>query len=142
MTTFSDIIQWVTVTEANTYFATYRMGASTYWDVSGVDKAAALFTAQRMLDTCGEFDFPIVSVAVPATLEMKIAVCEQALFIVRNTDWEDRLALQAQGVVAAGIVKETWAGGGAEIPIAPLARQALATMGYAVSGSAFIPWER
>lgn len=100
---------WLTETEADTYFTT-RLGASTFW-VSGADKVPALTTAQWQIENCGEFGrFIDVDVSGnEADAAMQNAVCEQALFLLRQGDTlESRADLLAQGVVAAGIVKETY----------------------------------
>lgn len=115
---------WVTVAEADTYFST-RYGASSYWGTSipsSSNKIAALTTAYNQLVGCNLFEFPDT-----ATQSIKNAQFEQALFIViHQGDIDRRIGLQAQGVVAAGIVKETYKdGAGEEIPISPIAKRML-----------------
>lgn len=101
----------VSIAEADTYFDT-RLGASEYW-VSGTAKAAALQTAENDL------------VAVYGAVSNKIAVCEQALFRLADLALDRRAAIQAQGVAAAGMYKESYRTGGGGIPICPYAREAL-----------------
>lgn len=117
---------WVTVEEADTYFSD-RIGASEHW-VSGAEKEPALITAYNQLNGCGLFDFPAA-----ATQAMKEAQCEQALFLLIHVgDIDSRKGLQAQGVTAAGIVKETYKGEIDGIPICVNAKNFLKD--YVVEG--------
>lgn len=112
---------WLEIADADTYMAT-RHGASTYW-TSGADKAGALRTAQDDLETSGLFSFKDsdgVDLGTTPTDAMKYAVCEQALFLLRDPDMETRLHLQSQGVRSASVVSEAYAGT-QQIPIAPRA---------------------
>jgi hypothetical protein len=90
----------VTVEQAATYFGS-RLGASTYW-VSGIDKTAALTTAQNQL---------AASYSLSASEEThRNAVCEQALMLLRNATGYDRRAdLQAMGVRSQGQLPESYA---------------------------------
>ena len=106
----------MTVGQADTYFST-RLGASAYW-TSGAEKAAALATAENLLSS--RYSLP----TTPDVATIR-GVCEQALFLLMNPDWEKRAALRAQGVASAGIVKESYREGDT-VPIAPLAAEALA----------------
>jgi hypothetical protein len=121
----------VTVEQANTYFAT-RLGASRYW-TADTEKAAALATAENQLATL---------YALADTEACRNAVCEQALFLLRDPDGvEARAALQAQGVTEAGIVGEKYAGA-AGIAVCPFAAQALADLALGTAGSGTFDWER
>lgn len=122
----SALIGFVSIAEADAYFLT-RLGASTYW-TSGAEKTAALTTAYNDLVSCGQFDFSDVA-SGEEDADLKLAQCEQALFLLQNPDMESRLALQAQGVTAAGIVSEAY-NGASDIIIAPRASQTLAAAGY------------
>jgi len=133
---------WLTIAEADAYFAT-RLGAADYWTPT-LDKTAALTTAQSFLERSGRFTFPVEADdpdGYAAAAEPKrVAVCEQALFLLRDpAGVEARMALQAQGVLSAGIVQETYTGA-QTLPIAPMAAAVL--QAYASgSGNAF-PIER
>lgn len=117
---------WVTVAEADTYFSS-RLGSSEHW-CSGAEKETALITAYNQLNGCGLFSFPADVAQV-----MKNAQCEQALFLLIHVeDIDRRKGLQAQGVTAAGIVKETYKGEIDEIPICVNAKNFLKD--YAVEG--------
>lgn len=95
-------IGWVELADADTYMST-RLNSGPYW-YSGVDKTAALQTAYYDLIDAGIFSFPET-----ATEQMKRAQYEQALFRLRGeTGLDERTDLQAQGVVSAGIMKETY----------------------------------
>ncbi len=102
---------WVTVTEADTYFAT-RLGALDVWTAS-VDKTAALTTAQNQLIASGRFLLP-----APPNEALAEAVCEQALFLLRHGDGVDRrTGLRDMGVRRAGVVEETYEGEAGRIPV-------------------------
>lgn len=97
---------WLTTEQADTYFST-RLGASAFWTAE-TEKSAALTTAQHQIESCGRYTFDDEALAAP-TQAMQDAVCEQALFLLRQGDALDKRAdLQAQGVSAAGIVKEIY----------------------------------
>lgn len=99
-------IGFVTIEEANTYFET-RYGASTYWNTN-TDKTAALVTAHKHLIDCNLFNLALDSGDVIPTV-FQDAQCEQALFIIQQAKALDsRMALQAQGVTTAGVVKEQY----------------------------------
>lgn len=123
----------VDVGAADVYFAT-RLGAAEHW-ASGVDKEGALQTAENMLAV----EFDLESVEVDAEVVEK-AVCEQALFLLRDPAWETRASLRAQGVASAGIVQETYTSGD-EQPICRFARKALAKAARGTGGGSF-PVER
>lgn len=95
---------FVTAVEAETYFAT-RWGATAHWSgLSDSQKVAALVTAYNQIDKSGCFSLP-----EDVTAEIKMAQCEQALFLVIHGD--DVLArggLQAQGVLSSQVSKETY----------------------------------
>lgn len=117
---------WLTVAEAEPYFST-RIGSSEYW-CSGADKEAALITAYNQLNGCGLFNFP-----TEVAQAMKDAQCEQALFLlIHIEDIDRRKGLQAQGVTAAGIVKESYGDGLDEIPICANAKNFLKE--YSIEG--------
>lgn len=106
---------WLTTGEADTFFTT-RLNTDN-WDASGVDKTAALTTAQAMIENSKEFTgFPDT-----ATEAMQDAVCEQTLFILNAPEWEERSSLQHQGVLQAGVLKEayTWT---PNLPICSMAK--------------------
>lgn len=130
---------WLTEEEADTYFET-RLGATAIWTDS-VDKTAALTTAQAHLVNAGEFTFTDEELEEP-TAAMQNAVCEQALFLLRDPDMETRLALQAQGVTQAGIVQETYGGRRGTFPIALQARAELVTGGHVIAAPSRVRWER
>jgi len=126
---------WLTEEEADAYFVT-RLWASATWLVSGVDKTAALTTAQSDLESCADYDFTDY-VAAP-TDAMKNAVCEQALFLLQNPEMEERLALRSQGVTAAGIVQETYLDSpNTSVVISPRAIKILGATYAATTGNAF-----
>lgn len=130
---------WIDEGEADAYMGT-RLGASEYW-ATGVDKAAALATAQRDLVASGLFAFPEVEEATVEEFEaMTAALCEQALFLLRQGAGADmRADLQAQGVVSAGIVQEQWVRQNG-VAITQRAVAALAILRTGATNA--IPWEK
>ena len=105
---------------ADTYFAK-RLGASSYW-TELTDKEAALTTAERQLGA--------VYLLPAATENLKDAqiwaICEHALFLLRDPDIDARLDLQAQGVRSNKLDGESYAEGTPAFPIAPAAASLLA----------------
>lgn len=95
------IYGWVTLVEAETYMAA-RLGSSKYWNTN-TSKIAALTTAYNFL-IVSSYDFPI-----EVSTNMKNAQCEMALFLLQHLeDMDARMGLQAQGVVSAGVVEESY----------------------------------
>jgi hypothetical protein len=113
-----------TLAEAEAYL-TSRFGASEHWK-EGVDKVAALITAYNYLKGSGIFNFP--DAVADITTAMIQAQCEMALFLIQHlSDMDARKGLQAQGVSAAGIVKETYdLEKAAELPMPPIVFSLLA----------------
>uniref|UniRef100_A0A6M3LWZ3 Uncharacterized protein n=1 Tax=viral metagenome TaxID=1070528 RepID=A0A6M3LWZ3_9ZZZZ len=111
---------WVTEAEANTYFDS-RVGSSDYWVDGEDDNLAALITAFNWLNA--KYDLPVVG-----TTAIKNAQCEMALFLLQHQpDLDLRMGLQAQGVIAAGVVKERYKGDNTvEMPVPPIVQQLLA----------------
>ena len=103
---------WATLEEADAYFRT-RIGASTLWDAAF--KPAALISAFNYLYYISGYSFPTT-----VTQAMKIAQFEMALFLLQHqVDMDARAGLQAQGVIQADIVGETYdkdARGGVVLP--------------------------
>lgn len=94
-----------TAQEAEDYFAT-RMSVDAWDDATDDNQIRALITAYNQLVNSGLFSFPATT-----TNAIKYAQCEQALFLLQQgDDIDSRRALQAQGVVEAGIVKEKYSG--------------------------------
>jgi hypothetical protein len=113
---------WVTEAEANTYFSD-RLGASGYWVNGASDNIPALITAYKWLQ-CGKYSLPAT-----ATQPIKDAQCEMALFLLQHQpDLDLRMGLRVQGVIQAGVVKESYSRGGSiEFPIPPVVAQLLDT---------------
>jgi len=98
---------WITLVNAETYFLS-RLGSSSYWSATVTDeiKKASLVTAFRHLTGMKDFSLPITG--TPADI-VQYAQCEQALFLlVTQNELLSRKGLQAQGVVSAGVVKESY----------------------------------
>ena len=111
---------WVTEAEANTYFDD-RVMASDYWTDGAGDNSPALITAYKWLNA-GKYDFPET-----ATQPIKDAQCEYAFFLLQHQPGLDlRMGLQAQGVIAAGVVKERYKDDNyVELPIPPIVQKLL-----------------
>lgn len=104
-------IGYITITQADTYFST-RLFSDAWTDsVSGnPTKTAALQTAYDRLFYSNLFDLPDFATATAAELViLQKAQCEMALYmLIHLADEDRRKGLQAQGVIQAGIVKETY----------------------------------
>lgn len=121
---------WLTLEEAEEYFDT-RLGADA-WNAAGdTTKLKAIKTGQVDLMACPDFTFDADADVTAAQQE---AVCEQALFLLANPDMESRIALQAQGVLQAGIIQETYSGNAPDVVVAARARQLLRAGGFAADG--------
>ncbi len=109
---------WVTEVEANTYFDD-RVFSSEYWTDSASDNSPALITAYKWLNA-GLYSFPET-----ATQNMKDAQYEMAFFLLQHQpDLDLRMGLQAQGVIAAGVVKEKYKDDNyVELPVPPLVQK-------------------
>lgn len=112
--------------KANNYFTTERL-VSTCWDgleTSGdAKKTAALMMAYNRLYYGGEFNLPTYAVATAKQLVILVkAQCEMAYYLcVHQSDEDRRKGLNVQGVIKAGIVKETYHEDWLEkIPIPPI----------------------
>jgi len=96
---------WISLADAEIYMTT-RLGASKVWtsSVVTVNKEAALITSYKQLMGCDKYSLPVTAVQA-----LKDAQCEMALFLLQHQDDIDsRKGLQAQGVLQAGIVEETY----------------------------------
>lgn len=113
----------VEVATADEYIETSVFGGSSAWaELTEAQKAAALQQAENQLETVATLD--------AANAKHINAVVEQALFIVNFPDAAKRAALQAQGVVDAGIVKERYRENGvAGVHICPYAQRVLGVGG-------------
>ena len=111
---------WLTEAAANTYFEA-RIHGDDYWTDSAADNIPALITAYNWLNA-GSYSFPTTPVQI-----MKDAQCEYALFFLQHQpDLDLRMGLQAQGVVAAGVVKEKYKNDNyVELPIPPIVKKLL-----------------
>ena len=118
-------IGYLTISEADAYFST-RLSADAWTSILPTSgdpkKTAALTTAYDRLFYSGLFDLPIPASATTAELViLQKAQCEMCLYMLLHLADEDRRkGLQAQGVTAAGIVKEQYAEGDLNyLPIPP-----------------------
>ena len=94
---------WISVEEADDYMDS-RYGSWEFWN-DETNKEAALVTSYKTIVDSGFFD----NLPAVATQGMKDAQCELALFLVaEGGDILRRKGLQAQGVVGAGVAKETY----------------------------------
>ncbi len=111
---------WLTEAAANTYMGN-RLDADSYWVDEAPDNVRALITAYKWLNA-GSYSFPTTPVQV-----MKDAQCEMALFLIQHQpDLDLRMGLQAQGVIAAGVVKERYKDDNyVELPIPPIVKKLL-----------------
>jgi hypothetical protein len=107
-------IGWIALADANTYFSTRRL-ESANWDAltaatGGKDeKSAVLYQAYDRIRRSKEFTIPASPTAAELLL-LKDAQCELAYYLATHgADEDNRKGLQAQGVVTAGVVHESYA---------------------------------
>lgn len=104
MGTYTD---WVSASDADTYFST-RIGAESWEDLTATQKAARLTTAYNRIYFDPRWTIP----ATPSATEkakLAFAVEETAWFMHGHMEDEDRRkGLQAQAVISAGIVQESY----------------------------------
>lgn len=117
-------IGWISVTDANGYFL--KRLESTSWDALTTtsaknEKEAVLYMAYDRLRFCREFSVP-ASPTADQTERLKLAQCETAYYLAMHLLSEDRRkGVQAQGVVGAGVVKETYSEAYlSKIPLPPI----------------------
>ncbi len=130
-------IGYLTLVQADTYFST-RLSADAWTDsVSGSPtKTAALTTAYNRLYFSGLFDLPLfLNATADQLVVLQKAQCEMALYmLIHLADEDRRKGLQAQGVIQAGIVKETYNPGDLNyLPIPPFVAGLLAEFSTAAS---------
>lgn len=107
-------IGYLTIADADFYFST-RLSADAWTSILPTSgdpkKTAALQTAYDRLYFSGLFNLPLFSNATADQLVvLKKAQCELSLYmLIHLADEDRRKGLQAQGVIAAGIVKEQYA---------------------------------
>ena len=100
-------IGWVELTAADTFFST-RYGCSAWAPLPVADRTALLTTAWNRINNDPTWTIPA---SPDATQKAKLAYAQEltAWYMYTHLEDEDRRkGLQAQGVVAAGIVKETY----------------------------------
>jgi len=125
-------IGWLTdVAEADTYFETrYKSEA---WDsvpeaTGDYARTAVLTTAYNRIRYHGDFSIPASPTATQLS-KLKDAQCEMAYYFIIhqvNNAEDRRKGLQAQGVVGAGIVKETYDKDSLDkLPIPPIVSEIL-----------------
>ena len=120
---------WPTEAEATTYMET-RQGAADVWPALEADQTTILTTAQADIEAPGIYTFEDddgEDITDDPTDAMKESVYEQALFRLLDEDVDVRGGIQAQGVVSATPVGETYNGLGASITIAALAAARIET---------------
>jgi len=106
-------IGYISVGDADLYFS-MRLSADAWTSILPTSgdpkKAAALQTAYDRLYFSGLFDLPLfLNATADQLVVLKKAQCELSLYMLLHLADEDRRkGLQAQGVTAAGIVKETY----------------------------------
>jgi hypothetical protein len=110
-------VGWTSVSLADVYFLASRL-SSPFWDalvvVSGGrdQKSAVLSQAYNRIRLSKQFSIP-ASPTADQLEKLQIAQCEMAYYLALHLADEDvRKGLQAQGVTAAGIVKETYSEAG------------------------------
>ena len=118
-------IGWLTVVEATTYFST-RLNSDLWTAATDANKTAALTTSWKRILYLKDYTIPSSPTAAQEAV-LADAECELALYLLLHLEDEDRRkGLQAQGVTAAGIVKEGYGSDSLnEIPVPSLVMQML-----------------
>jgi len=136
---------WASLIEAESYFANERL-KKTHWTALADDdtKNMALNMAYNRIHYCSDYSTPVAGAETVAQLIILIkAQSEMAYYIALHLEDEDRRkGLQAQAVIAAGIVKETYDKDKlSDIPIPPVV-DALLEDFKSVESMAMIPIDR
>lgn len=98
---------WVSIADADTYFTTRLAAAVTTWsDLADGDKTTYLTTAQATLDNIGRWTLVEPDSGEEQDQPVQDAICEQAFFMAAHPEWEDRMGLEAQGVMTTWVVLE------------------------------------
>lgn len=123
-------IGWISLEDAETYFDA-RFNNAAWAALTDPEKTAALKTAYDRLRYCNKFDIPS-SPSATQKLVLADAQCEMAQYmIIHLADEERRKGLQVQGVVEAGIVKETYDKDSlGKLPIPPIVEEMLEAGGF------------
>jgi len=102
------MIGWMTdVAEADTYF-NKRVSDAEWRNLDETKKEAALTHAYNRINNSPRFSIP-ASPTAAQLVKLAYAQCEMSNYLVIHLAEEDRRkGLQAQGVISAGIVKETY----------------------------------
>jgi len=136
---------WASLVEAESYFANERLKKEHWTALADNDmKNMALNMGYNRIHYFSNYDTPVAGTETAAQLIILIkAQCEMAYYIALHLEDEDRRkGLQAQAVIAAGIVKETYDKDKlSDIPIPP-AIDALLEDFKSVEAMAMIPIDR
>ena len=93
---------------ANTFFEEKRLATSAWDALSSTDREKCVWNAYNRINNSPQFSIPAVPTDTQL-VKLAYAQCEMAYYLAVDYGSEDaRKALQAQGVVSAGIVKETY----------------------------------
>lgn len=137
-------IGWMTeLAEANTYFTEKRLAVAAWDALIDATKTKALWSGYNRICHCSDFSIP----ATPSATELvklKDAQCEMAYYLaIHMADEDGRKGLQAQGVVGAGIVKETYDKDSLnKLPIPPIVLEILGDFYKYGEAMAMIPIDR
>lgn len=127
-------IGWMNdVAQADTYFVT-RLSSAAWSAASAGNKQAALWTAYHRLIDCDAYT---LEETTPTSAPLRRAQCEMAFYMLKHLGAEDhRLGIQAQGVVSAGIVQESYKQE-MELPIPAIVDAILDKAGFKASAASF-----
>jgi len=115
------MIGWLTdIDDANEYFDEKRLETAEWDKLSSADKEKAAWNAYNRIANSSDFSIP-ASPSATELAKLKEAQCEMSYYLAVHLASEDkRKGLQAQGVVEAGIVQETYDKDSlAKLPIPP-----------------------
>lgn len=138
------MIGWMTDTaEANTYFIEKRLEVAAWDAMVTATKTKALWNGYNRICRCSDFSIPATPSAAEL-LKLKDAQCEMAYYLaIHLADEDRRKGLTAQGVVGAGIVKETYDKDSLDkLPIPPIVLEILMDFYKYGEAMAMIPIDR
>lgn len=93
---------------ANEFFDVERLGTAAWDSLSSTDREKCIWNAYNRINNSPRYSIPAAPTAAQL-VKLAYAQCEMAYYLAVEYGSEDaRKALQAQGVVSAGIVKEVY----------------------------------
>lgn len=133
----------VNLAEADTYFEEERLVTAKWDALADADKEKALLNAYNRITIASRYLIPAAPTAAQL-LKLKPAQCEMAYYlIIHLLDEDSRKGIQAQGVIVAGIAKETYHKDWLDkLPIPPIVEELLDEFDELGESMVMIPIDR